>query len=57
MLVELGLVEQRQKAVLEVFDGSSVVDARQCGPPLWGVTPERARLVAPLRQSGSGRPG
>ncbi len=32
MLVELGLVEQRHKAVLEVFDGSSVTDvARRYG--------------------------
>lgn len=32
MLVELGLVEQRHRAVLEVFDGSSVVDvARRYG--------------------------
>jgi transposase len=27
MLVELGLVEQRHKAVLEVFGGASVIDA------------------------------
>ena len=32
MLVELGLVEQRYKAVLEVFDGASVIDvARRNG--------------------------
>jgi transposase-like protein len=32
MLVELGLVKQRHKGVLEVFDGSSVVDvARRYG--------------------------
>ena len=43
MLVELGLVEQRHRAVLEVLDGC-VGDGG--GRPLWGVSPECARLAA-----------
>lgn len=54
MLVELGLVEQRHKAVLEVFDGATVTDV---APPLWGVTPDGPHLAAPLRERGPVRAG
>ncbi len=47
MLVELGLVEQRHRAVIEAMDGSSVTDVA-CGRPLWGVTPDGSPVAAPL---------
>ena len=55
MLVELGLVEQRYQAVLEVLnDGATVTDvARRYGV----AAPDGARVVAPLRGRGAGRVG
>jgi hypothetical protein len=55
MLVELGLVEQRYQAVLEVLnDGATVVDV---APSLWGGAPDGARLAHPVRDCGAGRVG
>ena len=34
MLVELGVVEQRYRAVLEVLDEGAL--GHRCGPPVWG---------------------
>ena len=55
MLVELNLVEQRYRAVLEVLnDGASVTDvARRHGV----VAADGARVVAPVRGRGAGRVG
>ena len=55
MLVELGLVEQRYQAVLEVLnEGVSVTEVAA----RFGVTRQRVhRWLAPLRGSGSGRVG
>ena len=53
MLVELGLVEQRYQAVLEVLERRG--DGDRCGPPLWGGPPDGARLAAPVRDRRAGR--
>ena len=52
MLVELGLVEQRYQAVLEVLnDGATVT---RCRSSVWGGASDGARVVAPLRGRGLG---
>ena len=55
MLVELGLVEQRYKAVLEVLDdGASVTDVAR----RYGVGRQTVHtLAAPLRDRGAGGTG
>jgi hypothetical protein len=53
VLVELGLLEQRHKAVLEVLNGATVTDvARRYG----GGPTDPARLAATLRPQRHGRP-
>ncbi len=52
MLVELGLVEQRYKAVSEVLVGATVVDVAQRGR-----APDGARLAAAVREKRLGRAG
>lgn len=55
VLVELGLVEQRYKAVLEVLeDGGSVTDVR---PTLWRGPPGCAQLAPALCPRGPRRSG
>ena len=55
VLVELGLVEQRYQAVLEVVNqGATVTEVAR---PVRGDAPDGASLVAPVRGRGSGRVG
>ena len=54
MLVELKLVEQRYRAVIDVLDGMSVTDlARRNGVS----RQKRPHVASPLRQRRHGRPG
>ena len=46
VLAELGVVEQRYRAVLEVLDGATVTDVAL----RYGVVRQSARLAAPLCQ-------
>jgi len=47
--VELGLLEQRHKAGLEVLNGVSVTDVAR--PSVRGGLPDPARLAAALREA------